>query len=197
VRPLAVADLPVILWCRATRLLEMAEFAEIAAMARKVIVDSAAMGDAAGALRRLQAARECCVLGDLAWTRLTRWREMLSQVFENPERLAQLGGIQQTRVTYAPGFETAARYLAAWMGAAIAAPVAAEAGPAETIRIELEGPGLRVELARHDDTLAVAVNELSHSTRLPRPTDYVLMREELSIIQADRVFDRTLASAAQ
>jgi hypothetical protein len=41
------------------------------------------------------------------------------------------------------------------------------------------------------------VNELSHCTSLPQPTDYMLMREELAIVRRDPVYDRTLASAVR
>src|SRR3954463_15409354 len=51
--PLVVSDLPVILWCRSPRLTDMAEFYDIARVASKVVVDSAAFGNAADALRRL------------------------------------------------------------------------------------------------------------------------------------------------
>src|SRR3954471_23996685 len=101
VLPLAVADLPVILWCRTARLFGMPEFRQIASMARKVILDSATMPDPRDALRRLAVASQRGVLiGDLAWTRLTRWREMLSQVFENRQRLAQPRSIQRGRGSY-------------------------------------------------------------------------------------------------
>ena len=45
VLPLAVPDLPVIVWCRSARLVDMPEFHAIAAMARKVVLDSAEMPD--------------------------------------------------------------------------------------------------------------------------------------------------------
>ena len=32
---------------------------------------------------------------------------------------------------------------------------------------------------------------------LPRPTDYLLMREELGIVRRDAIFERTLARAAR
>ena len=92
VLPLAVPDLPLIVWCRSPRLLAMPEFRAIAAMARKVVIDSAGMPDGHAALQPSLAhlARGGVLLGDLSWTRLTRWREMLSQVFENRRYLAQL-----------------------------------------------------------------------------------------------------------
>src|SRR5664279_4920894 len=51
--PLGVPDLPTILWCRSPRLVQRPEFAEIARMATKVVVDSAADGDSADAIRRM------------------------------------------------------------------------------------------------------------------------------------------------
>jgi hypothetical protein len=202
--PLVVADLPVILWCRAPRLLALPDFRQIASLARKVVLDSAAMPDAKSALRQLVAARSGgLVLGDLSWTRLTRWREMLSQVFENRERLAQIASIRRVAVSYGGGYEAAAWYMAAWIGDALAGAGAhptltvKPSKETTTLRVELEGDGLRVDLSRHDETLVVRVNELSHYTSLPHPTDYLLMREELGIMRRDDVFGRALASAAR
>ncbi len=197
VLPLAVADLPVIVWCRSLRLLGMPEFDAIAAMATKVIVDSAAVPDALG--RLVEASRRGVVLGDLAWTRLTRWREMLSQVFENRERLGQLSRVERMKVEYGAGYETSARYLAAWIGTATghAGMTAGMASGTLALRVVLEGEGLRVELSCNDGTLVVTVNELSHSVRLAHPNDYLLMREELSIVRRDAVFERTLEAAAR
>jgi glucose-6-phosphate dehydrogenase assembly protein OpcA len=195
VLPLAVADLPVVVWCRTPRLLGMPEFRQIASMATKVIVDSAAMPDAREALRRIAAtAASGLTIADLAWTRLTRWREMLSQVFENRERLAQLSSCARVTVEHGAGEETSARYLGAWIAGAAPGRVGVQPGAA--LRVELAGTGLRVELVRQDGNLTVTVNELSHNTRLPHPTDYALMREELGIVRRDPVFERSLEAAA-
>jgi glucose-6-phosphate dehydrogenase assembly protein OpcA len=202
VLPLAAADLPTVLWCRAPRVLGMPEFREIASMAGKVVLDTSALPDAKAALKRLSdAAGRGVLLGDLAWTRLTRWREMLSQVFENRERLAQLPGISRVRVLYSGSYETAAWYLAAWLadtlqgaGAKASAAITSGEGP---LRIELEGSGLRVALERQDGRLVVMVNEISQCTSLPPPSEYLVMREELGIVRTDPVFERTLASAAR
>jgi glucose-6-phosphate dehydrogenase assembly protein OpcA len=195
--PLAVADLPLVLWCRAPRLLAMPEFRRISAMATKVVVDSAAMPDAREALRSMAAmARGGVTLGDLSWTRLTRWRAMLAQVFENRERLAQLAGIERAVVEHGPGYETSARYLASWIAPAVAARVEVRPAPG-TVRVELSGRDLRIELTRRDGALSVQVNELTHDASLPHPTDYLLMREELGIARRDPVFERTLEAAAR
>jgi glucose-6-phosphate dehydrogenase assembly protein OpcA len=196
VLPLVVADLPVILWCRAPRLLGMPVFRDLAGMATKVVVDSANMADPVESLRRMRAAvGRGAILGDLAWTRMTRWRAMLSQVFENRERLAKLATVRRVLVQYGPGYETSARYLAAWIRNAVGREPEIETGDC-TVRVELEGEDLHVELCRHDGTLSVCVNDLCHHTNLSHPTDYLLMREELSIVRRDPVFERTLEAAA-
>ena len=114
--PLAVPDLPVILWCRSPRLVRRPEFGAIARMATKVVIDSAAAADSTrSASRRMaDAVRRGGILADLAWTRLTRWRETLARVFENRDTLAHLSEVDSVQVRFGPGYETAAWYLAAW-----------------------------------------------------------------------------------
>jgi glucose-6-phosphate dehydrogenase assembly protein OpcA len=200
--PLIVADLPVILWCRSPRLVTMPEFVEIARMATKVVLDSAAFPSAVEAFRHLTAAQSLGLhLGDLAWTRLTRWREMLARVFENRAYLARLNEINAVNVMSGPGFESAACYLGAWAQNALAdAGVNARvslAREAESTRVELAGSGLKVAMRREDDRLVVTVDELSNCTHLPPASDSLLMHEELGIVARDTVFERTLSSAAR
>src|ERR1035438_5248504 len=91
VLPLTVPDLPVILWCRSPRLFQLPAFSQLAAIAQKVVLDSAAFGDPAAALGDLcGAAAAGRLLADLSWTRLTRWRELIAQIFENRTQLAHL-----------------------------------------------------------------------------------------------------------
>ena len=105
------------MWCRSTRLLAMPEFRDIAEMAQKVVVDSAAVA-AAGPylLQRARGLAESGVmLGDLAWTRLTRWREMLAQVFENQQNAAQLARIANVELEWGGSYRVLALYLGAWI----------------------------------------------------------------------------------
>src|SRR5262249_74693 len=91
VLPLSVPDLPVILWSRRGRVVRTPEFPRIAAMATKVVLDSAGFPDPKQSLPRMAAAVERgTILGDLAWTRLTRRRGMISRLFENREYLARI-----------------------------------------------------------------------------------------------------------
>ena len=200
VLPLAVPDLPVIVWCRSSRLAGMPEFRRIAAMAHKVVIDSSTMPDPPAALRRLSdVSGRGVMLGDLAWTRITRWRAMLSQVFENRETLALIPGVSKVRVAFAPTYDTAAWYMGAWISDCLGRPeltVAPEPSVA-SLRVELTGENLRVELLRQEGRLVAAVNEIRNCTNLTPPTDYLLMREELGIVRRDAVFEKALASAAR
>jgi glucose-6-phosphate dehydrogenase assembly protein OpcA len=200
VLPLAVPDLPVIVWCRSARLAAMPEFRRIAAMAHKVVIDSSTMPDPLTALRRLaEVSSRGVMLGDLAWTRITRWRAMLSQVFEHRETLALVPAIAKVHVTYAPTYDTAAWYMGAWIVDAAGHPeLKVEPDPGvSSLRVELTGEGLRVVLLRNEGRLTVTVNEMTNCTHLSQPTDYLLMREELGIVRRDLVFEGTLASAAR
>jgi glucose-6-phosphate dehydrogenase assembly protein OpcA len=199
--PLAVPDLPVILWCRSARLMRHSEFSAIAGKATKVVIDSDAAESVTAALRQMaDAVQRGGLLADLAWTRLTRWRETLSRVFENRDTLARLAEVNSVRVSYGPGYETAARYLAAWAAGALedvgqtVTPVLEQ--QEGTLALELAGESFRVSLSRDGERLIAVVNEQSNCTNLPRPTDYLLLREELSIVRRDAVFERTLARAA-
>ncbi len=194
VRPLAVPDLPLILWCRSRRLLAMPEFKTIASMAHKVIIDSEGMP-----LRDLPGmAPQGTLLGDLAWTRLTRWRETLSQVFENKENLAKLPALKKLVVAHVDSQTNTAAYLAAWIAGilpAVESTVTADAA-CDSLRVSLSGEGMQVMLERQQDRLAVDVNGLTHYTSLSMFTDYSLMREELGIVQRDPVFETVLAKCA-
>jgi glucose-6-phosphate dehydrogenase assembly protein OpcA len=200
--PLVVTDLPMIVWCRSPRLSQMPEFHEITRTATKVVFDSSSFPDPVQAIQQIAGMQARGMrLGDLAWTRLTRWREMIARVFENREYSAHLPSITQVNVTFGPRSRTAAWYLAAWSRNALA-----EAGidaklslspAAEPLGIELIGANFRVALACEGGTLAITVNDLVNRTNLGHATDYLLMREELSIVRRDTIFERALSDAAK
>ena len=205
VLPLSVADLPLIVWCRASRLLGLPEFRAIAGMAHKVVVDSAGLADARTVLRRFaESPKGDVLLADLAWTRLTRWREMLSQVFENRAHVELLPGVAAARVHFGGSLETAARYMAAWIENSLAKigvrpeiGVEGTGGSADPLSVTLTGAGLKIELKRQENRLVAAINGLSNCTSLSEPTDYLLMREELGILRRDTIFEAALSSAAR
>jgi glucose-6-phosphate dehydrogenase assembly protein OpcA len=180
-----------------------------------VVLDSAAMGNAAEILARLDGlTRSGRILADLAWTRLTRWRQMVAQIFENRSYLALLAGVQQVRIGFGGSAPpTGAYYLGAWLldcleGAGAKASVqwnpAEKAGEGELVRVELNAPqgdGLQVSIAVSGDPerrcAEVRVNKLASRTVFAPDNDYTLLRQELSIPGRDPVFEKTLARAAR
>jgi hypothetical protein len=76
------------------------------------------------------------VVGDLAWARITRWRESLCRLFDNRKHLDRLPLVSNVQVTFSPAEETSARYLGAWLISALT-----EAGAAAQLTIA-PGPSL-------------------------------------------------------
>jgi glucose-6-phosphate dehydrogenase assembly protein OpcA len=193
---LAAPDLPLVVWCRSARLVERKEFWDLGRMARKIILDSGQLGEPQAAIARVaKAIREGYLVGDLAWTRLTRWRETLAQIFENPRYLSLLPGISSVRITAPPERASAAMYFRAWIGRALQSvgahpSIAIETGVSPSV--VLSGEGLSVEQTAVNGPLVVTVNGLSRCTSLPQPTDYLTVREELGILRHDPVFEAVL-----
>ena len=212
VLPLAVADLPVIVWCRSARLFSLPDFSQIAKIAHKLILDSSSFPDPPGILAQIRDGKK--VVGDLAWTRLTRLRELISQIFETRDYLARLPGVNKVKVAYGGSVHpTSAYYLAAWVldclekagGHPQVEWEAAASEPAGRIsRIELAGPadgGLRVSISisgdRERQCAEVHIDSLPTHNAFPPDNDYMLLREELAIPTRDAVYERTLARAAK
>lgn len=215
--PLTVADLPLALWCRSARLASMTEFTPIAAMAQRVILDgerfcNLAMAGGASeksapriALNRLAAiASRQPGVADLAWTRLTRWRAMLSQIFDNRQHLAELPRISKVTVNVGHGAHVSAWYFGAWVMDSLADAgihpefhfeYGRDTAHGKVHSIELAAGDWSAELARYDDRLIVTTGGVAHCNPLPPLTDFSLMQEELRITGRDAAFERALASA--
>ncbi len=212
VLPLKVPDLPVILWCRSPRLFRLEAFPQLAAIGQKLVLDSAAFSGQAAALGELRdAAAAGRSLADLSWTRLTRCRELIAQIFENRAQLAHLPRVSELTIRYrAAETPAAAFYLAAWLldgletiGAHPRVTFAADAGePSGRLSlVELRAagsaePAASIALAE-GPAAEVRVGGLVTRALLPALTDYALMREELAIPGRDPAFERVLAGAAK
>jgi hypothetical protein len=204
--PIAAPDLPLILWCRDSTAIDALAFHSLAALATRVIVDSTQWPDPKGAVRRLAELGRHVHLGDLSWTRLTRWREMLSQVFENQQYASHLPTIAHIRVTHGDAaVPVEAYYMASWLvgalkqvGArpqvALAADPQAEAGHLQAV--ELSDNSFTLNLSRLRGNLITTMDGVSSCINLPAAVDYLLMNEELDIVHTDPVFEAVLPAAA-
>lgn len=207
VLPLAVADLPVIVWCRSARIFRLPAFKGLAGIAHKLVVDSEAFPSPRYILPELAgAAAHRPIVADLAWTRLTRWRELISQIFENRAYLSQAPDIARIRIAFEGSQPPAtACYFAAWLldsfesaGAKPQLEWGSNPGDgSEKIgAVEFTGGSLSISVAVREHAAVITIGSLVNRTVFSEATDYVLLREELAIPGRDPIYDRTVARAA-
>ncbi len=82
VAPLAAPDVPRVVWFRSARLESAPDISDLLALGDKLIVDSERPGAPTFADLRVLAGAGY-IVADLAWTRLTRIRQLLAQLFED------------------------------------------------------------------------------------------------------------------
>lgn len=120
--PLLIPDLPTFLWYPGSFSPRSPEFAVMAALADRVILNSAASESSEGCLRDLAGLIEeprTPAIGDLQWVALTPWRTMLSELFGSPERAGALDEVYRVEVLYGPGGESRTLLLVGWLAATL------------------------------------------------------------------------------
>ncbi|MBM3726071.1 MAG: hypothetical protein FJW40_11675 [Acidobacteria bacterium] len=201
IRGLTAPDLPLVLWCRDADLLEAPAFDQILPLASLLIVDSRAVRSPRQWLAKLRTLESGGLrVADLAWTRITRWRESVAQLFDHVDLRGLARKIESVTIRYStPDVPVAAMYLGAWVRACLGREVgvtleqAGQAMPWVIQEMVLEGAGVRASIVRRDRN-AVEMETSGHSTRLQfqRLTDAELVREELSIRGRDEIYERVL-----
>ena len=122
VRSLILPDLPVFLWWRDAKLLGSPLFEQLSEMAERVIVDSGGLEDLGAEWQSIHALvqRPNTAVSDLAWSRLTSWRQLIAQLFDGPVRAAYLRQLRRIVVEFGneasrPKIPADALLLAAWL----------------------------------------------------------------------------------
>jgi glucose-6-phosphate dehydrogenase assembly protein OpcA len=191
--PLIVPDLPVVLWCRGARFFSTRYFDPLFPLAHKIVVDSETAKNPKGAiavLKELHSRGER--VADLAWTRMTGWRQALANVFDDAPM-----DIAQARVGYAGALSAGVLYFTQWLERSVPG-VRVEAGQVAGdipgIRtVALEGKGANVTLAIDSSGLVeVCCGEWTSHLLLPPADLDSVMRAELSIAGPDRVFESVI-----
>ena len=102
--PLLLPDLPVFLWWTETPPLDAAYFEQLLGLADRLIVDSGDFARPDATLARLHSVARAghgrYGLTDFNWTRITPWRELVSQFFDVPAWRPFLDGITGVRVGF-------------------------------------------------------------------------------------------------
>jgi len=120
--PLLIPDLPVFLWYPGAFSPRSSEFAAMAELADRVIVDSAVSEGYEACLREIAALTEdpaTTAIGDLQWVGLSPWRSLLADTFDATERAGELEKIERAEVLYAPGGENRALLLIGWLASTL------------------------------------------------------------------------------
>lgn len=181
VHSLTAPDLPVAIWCRSSSLVGVPAFDPVLRLANKLILDSAGAADLRTQLRYLQSAEDSdTVVADLAWTRLTLWRETIAKQFDNPAMQART--LRGATVGYVgERVPVWAYYMAGWLRNSAGRNLVVEFQPgAEFVELRGDGWDVKVDLAS-----------------LPKRGDYELLHEELSILGRDPVYAAARAAAAE
>jgi glucose-6-phosphate dehydrogenase assembly protein OpcA len=149
--PLLIPDLPVFLWYPGEFSPRSLEFAAMADLADRVIVDSAASENRETCLREIAALiedPEMPAIGDLQWVGLSPWRSLLADTFEAPERAGDLEKIESAEILYAPGGENRALLLVGWLASALGWKPESSDGQ----NIEFTGPSGRISVVLSPDS---------------------------------------------
>ena len=118
--PLLIPDLPVFLWYPGPFSPSSPEFAGIAALADRIILDSAAASDWERSLREIAALlEETPAVGDLQWVQLSPWRSLAAQLFSSPERAGELERLTGVEIQHAPDGECRALLFVGWLASTL------------------------------------------------------------------------------
>ncbi len=207
---LTAADLPVVLWNRHKAALspsatedQKAGLLAVMNLATKIVIDSKGE-DSAQAFKALAKWRdERRLVADLEWTRLTRWRQPIAQIFDNPDRENRFSKFDTIEIAHTDDKPSpSALYMAGWLSAPHQAKVA-------FTKTEGYGPGLhRITLRSGSETIEFertscdcmslrSTNGRERKYNFNESTLYTLMNEELSVLGPDAAFNSAFARAQE
>lgn len=191
--PLLVPDLPVVLWCRGGRFFSSRYFDPLFPIAQKIIVDSRSAPNPKGAIAVLKEFRSRgSRVADLAWTHLTGWRGAIAHSCEESLMTAS-----SARIEYGGPLSTSLLYFSRWIERASPSTVvtlASVPGDAGLQAVTFAGGKGSVMVRLADGgSLEVQAAGCTSRSMLPSAGEDALMREELSILGADPVFESVLA----
>ena len=132
------------------------------------------------------------VVADLAWTRLTRIRQLVAQLCED----YGAGRIRNVLIQYSGAEPSAgARYMQAWLrsglpDAEVDLRPGGTTGKGEIVQISVDVSGLIVKLQR--GCAEFEMGTLHQRANLAGGEDHDLLGEELGIMSRDQIYERAL-----
>lgn len=109
-------DMPVVIWWACDQIPGGTLLAQLQSVADRLILDTARIDGAGAALQSAQTLIGADIaVGDLAWGRLTVWREQIAQLFDAPPALQRLWSLERIVIEHGARGVTAALLLASWL----------------------------------------------------------------------------------
>jgi glucose-6-phosphate dehydrogenase assembly protein OpcA len=179
-----------VVWFRSSGIASVPELGGIIALGDKMIVDSARPGAPTFADLRVLA-NAGYIVGDLAWTRLTKLRQLIAQLLSGRD----LSGIDNVSIEFS-GSEAGpeAKYLQAWLrselqSASVGLRKVDAAGQARLKAIRVD-PDIQIQVEAN--CAEYQTGSLRQWANLPECSEGDLLNEELNIMTHDRTFERVL-----
>lgn len=145
---LTIADLPTLLWWKATPDADRDLFQRLAATSSSVIIDSSCFSEPQAELLLMQSLiEEGIPIADLNWRRLAAWQELAAEAFDPPGRRVAIREIDRVTIDYERGNSTQALMYLGWLASRLQwRPVAflQEEGDYQIKRIKFAGVDERV-----------------------------------------------------
>ncbi len=225
--PLLVPDLPVYLWWRGRPGFGVTLFDELGRLADRIIIDSANLEDPRSELPWLADAVRATegAVSDLAWARLTSWRQLVSQFFDAPNCLPYLKRLRSVVLESEGELQSEAVLMAGWLASRLGwrpftmypgTPFSLELrqegnpvridfrhGPSSRrslSRLQLEADTARFEVARTPEPGFLTTSEIAGGTlhrRLPQTeeNETQMINRELDLPGHDWLYEQALAMA--
>lgn len=195
-----LSSLPAVAWWRGG---DPDVLDDLAAIVDKLVLDSL---DPAPEWRRAAPLLEATTVGDVRWTRLTRWRSMMAQFFDIPDVRAAAGTFNRLEIS--AGDTHAARLFAGWLRSALpngeSLDVSVTAGPEPVSSAALVGVEHRLELrlTPRATCVSTSIGGALHATgtrtvSLGDQSLAALLEQELRIRARDTAFEHALRFAAE
>jgi glucose-6-phosphate dehydrogenase assembly protein OpcA len=188
--PLTAPDVPRVVWFRSSRIESVPDLSDLMVLGDKMIVDTARPGAPAFADLRVLA-HAGYIVGDLAWTRLTKLRQLIAQLLGGRD----LTGVSSVSIEYS-GSEAVpeAKYLQAWLRRELrsASVDLRRVDPASPPRIRAIHIDPDVYIRMESNCAEYETGYLRQRANLSESSEGDLLNEELNIMTHDRIFERAL-----
>jgi glucose-6-phosphate dehydrogenase assembly protein OpcA len=202
---LLLPDLPVFLLWVAPPDFERPVFRALRTLATRLVTDSTRFPETLAKLGAL-IAQDREVVTDLAWTKITGWREVVASIFDDPDHRSALGQLEHVAIHYVSGSDAQARLLGGWLAASTGCDAVVTTVPVDRedmrsgslTRVELDCGGQRYTVDRPQEGMAVidAPGRVTRRVALRVPPLPVLIGEELEFLTNDHAFHAALAALA-